>query len=174
MAFYHVSTSENIRTVGKRENRKTAYELAKRSMGDLKVKIASGERISLLVIDDDDSHSGEVFIKMVTGRLRNVRVFYINNKSKKLPASIKDTILIAAVFSSVSAWKGSSRLSSGLMNLLKKSIRASRYSFVTGFCSPYILEGIEAEKVINACSDTEVMQEVAAEVFNPLYHEGGR
>ena len=127
----------------------------------------------MLVIDDDDSNSGKVFIKTVKNRLRNVRLFYINNKSKKLPASIKDTILIAAVFSSVSAWKGSSRLSSGLMNILKKSIMASKYSVVTGFCSPYILEGIEAEKVINAYSDTEVMQEVVAEIFNPLYHEGG-
>jgi len=167
-AFHKSSPSANIRTVGKRENRRTAYELAKRSIGDLQVKIAPDEMISLLVIDDDDSDSGKVFIKTVKDRLRNVNVFYINNKNKKLPASIKDTILIAAVFSSVSAWKGRSGLSRGLMNLLRKSIRASKYSVVIGFCSPYILEVIEAEKVINACSDTEVSQEIVAEVFNPL------
>ena len=173
-AFYKASPSADIRTVGKRENRRTANELAKRSIGDIKIKIAPDEKISLLIIDDDDSNSGEVFTRTVKDRLRNVSLFYFNNKSKKLPAFIKDTILIAAVFSSVSAWKGRSGLNSGLMNLLKKSIKASKYSVVIGFYSPYILEGIEAEKVINAYSDTEVSQEAAAEVFNPLYHKDGR
>jgi beta-glucosidase-like glycosyl hydrolase len=164
-AFYKASPSINIRTVGKKENRKAAYELAKRSIGELKVNIAPDEKVSLLVIDDDDSNSGKVFISTVKGRLRNVRVFYIDNKSKKLPASMKDTILIAAVFSGVSAWKGSSGLSSGLMNLLKKNIRASKYAVVIGFCSPYILEVIEAEKLVKAYSATEVTQKAAGEIF---------
>ncbi len=172
--FYKASPSASIRSVGKRENRKAAYELAERSIGDIKIKIAPDEKISLLVIDDDDSNSGAVFIKSVKNRLRNVKVFYRNNKSKKLPASIKDTILIAAAFSSVSAWKGSSGMSSGLMNLLKKSIKSSKYSIVIGFCSPYILEGIEAEKVINAYSDTEVMQEIVARVFSTLNHKDSK
>jgi beta-glucosidase-like glycosyl hydrolase len=163
--FRKISPTVSIRTVGKAENRKAAYEIAKRSIGERRINIRPDEKVSLLVIDDDDCNAGKVFIKTVRGRLRNVSVFYIDRKCRKSPASIKDTILIAAVFSGVAAWKGSSGLSRGLLNLLKKSISASKYAVVTGFCSPYILEAIEAEKIVNAYSDTEVSQKAAGEVF---------
>ncbi|MDO8283222.1 MAG: glycoside hydrolase family 3 protein [Thermodesulfovibrionia bacterium] len=165
---FHKASSQNIRTVGSRENRKIAHELAKKAVNDIKVKILSGEKISLLVIDDDDKMSGKEFVKTVKGRLKNVSYFYVNNKNKKLSPSIKDTILIASVFSSVAAWKGRSSISTELMDILKKSIKASKYSIVIGFCSPYILEGLEAETVINAYSDTDVSQETAGEIFSKL------
>ncbi len=159
-------TSQSIRSVGKKENLQTAYDIAKRSIGD--IKIASGEKVSLLVFDDDDAGSGNEFIKSVKERLKNVKVHRLDNKKKKLPASVKGTILIAAVFSSVEAWKGRSGISSGLMNVLKRSIKASKYSIVVGFCSPYILEDIGAEKVVNACSDTDVSQKAVGSIFSPM------
>lgn len=162
--------SQSIRSVGKKENLQIAYKLAKRSIGDIKINIAPDEKISLLIIDDDDAMSGKEFIRSVKGRLKNVAVHRLDNKNKKLPASIKDTILIAAVFSSVAAWKGRSGLSSGLMNQLKRGIKASKYAVVIGFCSPYILEDVEAEVVIKACSDTEVSQQAAGSIFSPMSH----
>ncbi|MBI4825016.1 MAG: hypothetical protein HY807_01150 [Nitrospirae bacterium] len=165
---FRKASSQNIRTVGSRVNRETAHELAKKAINDIKVKILSGEKISLLVIDDDDRMSGKEFVKTVKGRLKDVSSFYVNNKKKKLSPSIKDTILIAAVFSSVAAWKGRSGITTELMDILKKSIKASKYSIVIGFCSPYILEDLEAETVINAYSDTDVSQEAAGEIFSKL------
>lgn len=163
---FHKASSQNISSVGKMDNRKTAHELAKKAMNDIQVKIASGEKVSLLVIDDDDKRSGGGFVKTVKGCLKDVTSFYINNQKKQLPASVKNTILIAAVFSSVAAWKGRSSITTELMDILKKSIKASKYSIVIGFCSPYILEDLEAETVINAYSDTEVSQEVAGRIFS--------
>lgn len=165
---FHKASSQNIRTVGNRDNKKIAHELAKKAVNDIKVKILSSEKISLLVIDDDDNNSGNLFIKTVKSRLNNVTSIYVSNKKQKLPASLKNTILTAAVFSSVAAWKGRSSITAELMDILKKSIKASKYSIVIGFCSPYILEELEAETVINAYSDTDVSQEAAGEIFSKL------
>ncbi|MBI4842915.1 MAG: hypothetical protein HY809_01125 [Nitrospirae bacterium] len=163
--FGGMQSLPNIKVIGRRENHDTAHELAKRAVGNLRINIAPDEKVSLLIIDDDDAMSGRKFVKTVKGRLKNAASFYISNKNKRPPVSVKGTILIAAVFSGIAAWKGRSGISTELMGILIKSIKDSKYSIVIGFCSPYILEELEAETVINAYSDTEVSQQVAGEIF---------
>jgi hypothetical protein len=59
-----------------------------------------------------------------------------------------------------------------LKALLKKAVRASQNSIVAGFCSPYILQEIKADQIINAYSDSEQAQEIVSDfLLNPERHE---
>ena len=73
--------------------------------------------------------------------------------------------LIVAVFSKIAAWKGRIGLSSKLRAALEKTINASGYSVIAGFCCPYALSGTKADAVINAYSDSQLAQEAAAKVL---------
>ncbi|MBI5674663.1 MAG: hypothetical protein HZC48_02385 [Nitrospirae bacterium] len=159
----------SIRSVGTKSHRETAGELIRRSLGKIKSGISPDEELAVLIIDDDNAQSGKMFIKTVKKCCRKVKTIYIENTSKpdmqQLLNSLKGRTLVAAVFSKVSAWKGRSGISGELMALLKKAVRASRRSIVAGFCSPYILQEIKADQIINAYSDSEQAQEIVSELL---------
>jgi len=165
----------SIRSVGTKSHHKTAGELTRKSLGKIKTGILPNEELAVLIIDDDNAQSGKIFIKTLKKSCKKIKTIYFDNTSKpdiqSLLNSLKGGTLVAAVFSKVSAWKGRSGLSMELKALLKKAVKASKRSIVAGFCSPYILQEIKADQIINAYSDSEQAQEIVSELLvNPAHH----
>ncbi len=173
----------SIRGIGSKLHWKTAGELTKKSIksprrvgaatkkgnfytNDL---AALKEELVVIIIDDDNALSGKPFIKAVRSRCREAKSIYIDNSCqgdiKSLLNSLSGALLIAAVFSKVSAWKGRSGLSREMKTLLKKAVKASKYSVIVGFCSPYILRGIKADALVEAYSDTKAAQKYVAKIL---------
>ncbi len=147
------------------------------------LKVVKLKSLIILIIDDDDSKSGDFFIKTIKNYYPKVKPIYIDNKNlipphpplgkggwgdlqiERLLNSVSGKVLIAAVFSKISAWKGRSGLSSKLKAILEKSVKASGYSVIVGFCCPYSLSDIKADAVMNAYSGSELAQEAAAKAL---------
>ncbi len=134
-------------------------------------------QITVLIIDDDNNKSGKPFINTFKKRYKKIKTFYVDNNSsssvlKKISnLQTPNSKLIIAVFSKVSAWKGRSGLSRELRALLKKAVKASKYSVIVGFCSPYILRGIKADAFVEAYTNSQQAQEAAAGVLTPIFRE---
>jgi beta-glucosidase-like glycosyl hydrolase len=156
----------SIRSIGSKPNHNIVGELIRKSLGKVKNGISLEEELAILIIDDDNAQSGKTFLRKIKSRFRKVKIIYVDNKSKPDTQSILNAIkgrtLMAAVFSKVSAWKGRSGISNELKALLKKVVKASSRSIIAGFCSPYILQEIKADEVINAYSDSAQAQEIVA------------
>ncbi|MEW6715126.1 MAG: glycoside hydrolase family 3 N-terminal domain-containing protein [Nitrospirota bacterium] len=164
----------SIRSVGTKSHQETAGELIRKSLKKINTGILPKEKLAVLIIDDDNAHSGKNFIKTLKKSCKKVKTIYVDNKSKPDMQSLLNSLygrtLVAAVFSKVSAWKGRSDLSRELKALLKKAVRASQRSIVVGFCSPYILQEIKADEIINAYSDSEQAQEIVSEMICKKHH----
>lgn len=162
----------SIQSIGTKSHQKIAGELIRKSLGKIRTGISPEEELAVLIIDDDNAHSGKKFVKPIKSRCSKVKTMYVDNKGKPdiqlLLNFLYGKTLVAAVFSKVSAWKGRSGLSMELMALLKNAVKASQRSIVAGFCSPYILNDIKANQIINAYSDSEQAQEIISELLiNP-------
>ena len=129
------------------------------------------KQIVVLIIDDDNNNSGKPFINALKKRYKKIKSFYVDNKTPLYPPLVREELkgggkpIIIAVFSKISAWKGRSGLSSKLKTILEKSVRASGYSVIVGFCCPYSLSDIKADAVINAYSGSKLAQEAAAKIL---------
>ncbi len=159
-----------INCIGSKSHRKTAHELFEKSIRVIPplrplLKGGLGEPV-VLIIDDDNCKSGNFFVRSMRDSYPEVKTMYIDNKykgdMKAVLNSIADKILIAAVFSKISAWKGRAGLSRKLQTILEKAASISGYSVVSGFCCPYIFSNIKADAVIEAYSDSPEAQEAAA------------
>ncbi len=145
------------------------------------LKVVKPESLIILIIDDDDSKSGMPFVKAINKRYKKIKVFYVdNNYPSPIPLPqgegargrveniFVEKTLIVAIFSKISAWKGRSGLSSKLKAILEKSVKASGYSVIVGFCCPYSILDVKAAAVINAYSGSQQTQEAAAKaLFGP-------
>jgi beta-glucosidase-like glycosyl hydrolase len=169
-----IALSDSGNRIGIQSSRETAFELARKSIRTIPAhpscitgKTGKGGNTVILVIDDDNTESGTVFSGALLKNFPKARTFYIDNKFRgkgiRVLQAVQGKILIAAVFSRVSAWKGRSGLSSKLFSVLSKSVEASRTSVVTGFCCPYALNRIKADIIIEAFSGEEFSQKAAAE-----------
>ena len=148
---------------------KKAQELTQKSITvSPRFRKPRGEPV-VLIIDDDNSKAGDALVKMIKTRYPGAKTIYIDNKFRgsmqKLLVGISDRILIAAVFSKISAWKGRAGLTKKLQDILEKAVKASGFSVIAGFCCPYILSGIKADAVIEAYSDSELSQESAGKIL---------
>lgn len=182
----------SIWSIGSKTRWRTSAELTEKSLnivipdksiknrsgffkGQLQTKISLKEKMVIVIIDDDNASSGKPFIKTVRSRCREAKSIYIDNSYqgdiKSLLNSLSGALLIAAVFSKVSAWKGRSGLSREMKTLLKKAVKASKYSVIVGFCSPYILRGIKADAFVEAYTNSQQAQEAAAGVLTPIFRE---
>jgi beta-glucosidase-like glycosyl hydrolase len=101
--------------VGIRSHWKTAHELTHKS-----IKVSPGLRTLhgkpiILILDDDNGIAGDVFAKTIKTRYPGTKTIYIDNQfqgsTNTLLNRLSDKILIAAVFSKISAWKGRAGLS---------------------------------------------------------------
>jgi beta-glucosidase-like glycosyl hydrolase len=172
-----IALSGSGNRIGIRSSSDTALELARKSIRTIPAhprcitgktgKTGKGGNMVILLIDDDNTKSGNIFTRALLRRYPKARTFYMDNKSRgkgiRVLQAVKGKILIAAAFSRVSAWKGRSGLSGKLVSVLRKSVEASRTSVVTGFCCPYALYGIKADITIEAYSGEEFSQKAAAE-----------
>jgi beta-glucosidase-like glycosyl hydrolase len=158
---------------GTNVNLNIAYKITQKSISLIKfreyVNALPKEKLTILVIDDDNNMSGKPFINILKTHYRKIKTIYIDNRSqediKTILNFISDRVLIAAVFSKISPWKGRSGLSRKLRVLLKKAIKASRYSVIVGFCCPYFLAELKANAVIEAYGDSEFAQSIAAHLL---------
>jgi len=132
----------------------------------------SSKQIVVLIIDDDNNNSGKPFINALKKRYKKIKTFYVDNNSSLFPISsflselkTQNSKLIIAVFSKISAWKGRSGLSSKLKTILEKSVRASGYSVIVGFCCPHSLSDIKAGAIMNAYSGSQLAQEAAGKIL---------
>ncbi|MBI5049898.1 MAG: hypothetical protein HZC11_03260 [Nitrospirae bacterium] len=172
--------------VGRRLSRDLAYKLTQKSLKVIfDTKYANFRKILaftaskkesplVFIIDDDNNKSGKPFVNALKKKYKKIKTFYVDNKSmaaKKnppLPHFEKGGIggiLIIAVFSKISAWKGRSGLSNRLERILKKTIQDAKYSVMIGFCCPYFLRKFNADVIIEAYSDSELAQRAAAEIL---------
>lgn len=122
----------------------------------------------VIILDDDNNKSGKPFINILRKKHKRIKHFYIDNNFnlKNLLPFTHHSLLIIAVFSKVSAWKGRSGLSAKLNGVLKRAIRDLGYSVLIGFCSPYILEEFsKCDIIINAYSGSEQAQEAVVELL---------
>jgi beta-N-acetylhexosaminidase len=75
-----------------------------------------------------------------------------------------DDISVIAIFTSVSAWKGSSGISESEKDRIKRLIKEARHSIVISFGSPYILKHFrDADILIAAYEPTEQAQKAVME-----------
>ncbi|GBE05201.1 MAG TPA: hypothetical protein ENH31_03850 [Nitrospirae bacterium] len=163
--------SAGIRRIGQRSHRETAFEMTERSINTDNEILAINKifRAVILIIDDDDSRAGKRFAETIRDHYPGVKKLYVDNKrpadAGKILDKVKDRLLIAGVFSKISAWKGRSGLSVKLRSVLKKAVRTSGYSVVAGFCCPHVLRDIKADVVIRAYSGSEQAQEAVGKVI---------
>ncbi|MDP3298270.1 MAG: glycoside hydrolase family 3 N-terminal domain-containing protein [Thermodesulfovibrionia bacterium] len=182
-------TAYSVQQIGAKSNWETAKELTQKS-----IKIKGGGVIArngvtkqsqksrffanaqndidkvkpvVLIIDDDNAKSGTPFVDALKKRCKKIKTFYFDNNSQLKNSSLVTchSSLIIAVFSKISAWKGRNGLSSKLKTILEKSVRASGYSVIVGFCCPYSLSDIKADAVINAYSGSKLAQEAAGKIL---------
>ncbi len=158
-----------IKRIGIRSHWQTARQLTKRSITADIGPAGLKDTPVVLVFDDDNSRAGSSFIKVIKNRYPEAKTLYIDNryrgKTKTVLDLISDRVLLAAVFSRISAWKGRNGLSRKLMNILEKAVAASKYSVLAGFCCPYILRDLKADNVIDSYSGSETAQEETAKII---------
>ncbi|HDZ62079.1 MAG TPA: hypothetical protein ENH40_02910, partial [Nitrospirae bacterium] len=163
------SSPLTIKRIGVSSHWQTARQITKRSITANIGRPGLKDTPVILVFDDDNSKAGSVFIKGIKNRYPEAKTLYIDNrykgKTKTVLDLISDKVLLAAVFSRISAWKGRNGLSPKLTRLFERSLAASKYSVIAGFCCPYILRGLKADSVIDAYSGSEMAQEEAAKII---------
>lgn len=172
--------------IGTKSHWKTAEELTQKSIR-IKNKLKKFKKTPvILILDDDNSKSGGIFIKEIRKHHPKAKSVYVDNNYrgnvKTLLTSVSGKTLIATVFSKTSAWKGRSWLSGKLEDILKKTLKASEHSVIVSFCCPYMLSdinpvrkrrgflanGAKADTVINAYSGSGLSEKAAAKILcNP-------
>jgi beta-glucosidase-like glycosyl hydrolase len=161
--------------VGSKSHWKIAAELTLKSLKNIKLDISPDEKLTLLIIDDDEDSSVKPFIRAIRGRYKRVKTICVNNgyehDTKAILNSITDTVLVAAVFSRISAWKGRSGLRKELRPLLKKAVKVSNYSVLVCFGSSYMLNEIKADSFIEAYSGSALTQESVGKILSPAGRE---
>jgi beta-glucosidase-like glycosyl hydrolase len=165
-----------VKRIGLKSSLETAQELARKSVRMIppspRLLKRSGDLLKntvVLVIDDDNSRSGDVFVRSIRNSYPGAGFIYIDNSYrgsvKGILGRVSDRTLITAVFSKVSAWKGRSGLSTRLSDILSKVLSSSRHSIIAGFCCPYVLRSFRADVVIKAYSGEGFSQEAAADMI---------
>ncbi len=132
----------------------------------------------LFVIDEDSNENsnkdenfysgqGSVFIETIRQRYPRVSWECSLNAllSKRAVAGTYDRPIIVALFSRIAAWKGRSGLSEASRDLLKKALSSSSRTTVVSFGSPSLLEGVEANTLINAWWPGKTAQKEAAKLL---------
>jgi beta-glucosidase-like glycosyl hydrolase len=170
-------TPLNIRRIGSGSHLQTAREITRKSIRTRPSSKKSWDRIKktileyrdravVLIADDDNCGSGDVFADVMKACYPQLNIIHIDNTSRentqKLLERISHKLLIVAVFSKVSAWKGRLALSRKLQAIIDQSIHVSRFSLVAGFCCPSILTNIKGKVFIDAyCGSTPAQKAVA-------------
>ena len=166
------SSQFTVHSIGAKSSRDLAYKLTCKSIIVKNKLTGLKENPVVLIIDDDNHRSGDFFVKEIRKRYPGVKAVYIDNRNKRnmktVLNSFSGSILVTAVFSEISAWKGRSGISGKLKTLLEKAVKASGYSVVAGFCCPYTLRGLKADVVIEAYSGSEQAQEAVAGILCDL------
>lgn len=165
-----------IHTIGRKSHQEVSRIITKKSLEIQSLsqnktqRLFSGDKLTLLIIDDDSRKSGKPFNLAMRRYFNGLKSIYIDNQYKgdfkSLLKSISGQPLIIAVYSRVSAYKGRAVLSRKLWYLLKKAIDMAGSSVVVGFCCPYSLRDIKADLIINAYSDSDIAQEYSAETIH--------
>jgi len=89
---------------------------------------------------------------------------YFKSSPFNKAGGFSDNISVLAIFTSVSAWKGSSGISESEKVRIKRLIKEARHSVVISFGSPYILRHFnDADILIAAYEPTEQAQKAVME-----------
>jgi beta-glucosidase-like glycosyl hydrolase len=167
--------------IGVKSHWKTAHALVQKSITvnkklspasirEMKDILSSVQKdLAVLILDDDNCKSGSFFAEAIRARYPGTKIRYIDNifqgRMQKLLNLFSQRILIIAVFSKISAWKGRSGLSKKLHAVLDKAAHASRFTILAGFCCPYILRDIKADVLIDAYYGSKQPQEAVAQIL---------
>ncbi|TAN38774.1 MAG: hypothetical protein EPN25_13105 [Nitrospirae bacterium] len=121
-----------------------------------------GRNIFLLIISDEKSRKGQVFLKTLrTGlpQLRSAVLIPGADGSGRLPSPEKDCTVITALFSETRAWKGNTGL------WLTQTIRSvqDRTSLFISFGNPYLLNDVQDAGKMLVYWDSDAAQIKAAE-----------
>ncbi len=136
-----------------------AYEIAVKAIKFRKGRgLNSSENTVCLVIDDDgDGSVANPFLNGMKERIPDFRTISI-------PSEIKDNeTVVIPVFSRVSAWKGSSGLSKDSYDRIKKNLEKAGRSVIISFGSPYMLNNIDADSLVDAFDPADFMQKAVVE-----------
>lgn len=141
------------------ENPQLANKIAGKAVKFRKGRgINQSDSIACLIIDDDgDGSVANPFLNGMKERIPDFRIV-------SSPSAIKnnDTVVIP-IFSKVSAWKGSSGLSIGSYDRIKKNLEKAGRSVIISFGSPYMLNNIDADTLVDAFDPADFMQKVVVE-----------
>ncbi|MHB8880960.1 MAG: glycoside hydrolase family 3 N-terminal domain-containing protein [Thermodesulfovibrionales bacterium] len=121
-----------------------------------------GRNIFLLIISDEKSRKGQVFLKTLRTGLPQLRSAVLSpgeDGSRRLPSPEKDSTVITAVFSETRAWKGNTG------RWLTETIRSlrDRTSLFISFGNPYLLNDIQDAGKMLVYWDSAAAQRKAAE-----------
>lgn len=166
--------SINIRSIGKRSHielsrtiTNKALRIGHRHLLRMKDIFSGCDRLTLLVIDDDNNKSGQILYQSMKRIFKGLRYIYVDNNSggnlNTILISIKDRPILIAVYSRISAYKGRAFINRRLESFMKKAIGVAKSSIVIGFCCPYSIRGLRADVVINAYSNLGMSEECVVE-----------
>jgi len=125
--------------------------------------------------DDDDADSGDAFIRMMRERFRYLSIMALGPGSNTPESMVIDSItaaesVVIAIFSKISASKGSSGLSNKLsekaLDILSRAKVSGANTVVVSFDSPYLLVAFkDADVRIAAYDRMDGMQQAAAKLL---------
>jgi beta-N-acetylhexosaminidase len=132
--------------------------------------------VACFILDDDNNtESGNTFIRAMRERFRNLSVLVLTPGSEMPESLVLDSILAAeftvlAIYSKVSASKGHSGLTDRLRNMAIKILRdtqkARGRSVLISFDSPYLLDRfVDADVRIAAYDRMDEIQQAAASLL---------
>jgi len=132
--------------------------------------------VACFILDDDNNHeSGNVFISAMRDRFSNFSLIVLTPDAEKPECLVNESIqaagyVVMAVYSRISASKGSSgisdRLKSMISDILGTAKAASTKTLAISFDSPYILDLFsEADVCIAAYDSMKEIQTAAAELL---------
>lgn len=145
--------------IGIQQSKDIADEIAGKAVKFIKGRgLNSSENMVCLVIDDDgDGSVAAPFINAMKELMPHLRRVSVSSEIKG-----GETVVIP-VFSRVSAWKGRSGLSRDSFEKIKSATDRAGRSVVVSFGSPYILNSLNADVMINAFDPADFMQRAAVD-----------
>jgi len=161
------------------KNRELAHSISLRALTLVKAGGAfpalmdiKGTIAHIVLEDDGDRLSGRGIRSRLAARHKKLKNIFVTNdtlpamRALALKTAKEASLVVVSVFSKVSAGKGRSGISPGLLELGKQVLAKNKKCVVVSFGSPYILkEFMDAEYVVAAYDPSEAMQEAAYRAF---------
>lgn len=180
LGLFDTSAQKAVR-IDYQEHRRIAGELGRKALrvvfGDKKtLPLPHNGGVACFILDDDnDTESGDVFVRAMRERCRHLLAMVLTPGSEIPESLVIDSIsaadfVVLAVYSRISASKGRSGLDDKLrdmaIKILKTTKSAQGKAIMISFDSPYLLERFkDADVRIAAYDRMDEIQQAAAELL---------